>query len=79
MFAWSHEDMPKIDPTIVVHRLNFNHSRCSIKHKRRAINSKKNKIAVKEVEKLQRANLIQELRYPKWLSNVLLIKKLNGK
>lgn len=48
MFAWSHEDMPKIDPTIVVHRLNFNHSRCSIKHKRRAINSKKNKIAVKE-------------------------------
>ena len=24
VFAWSHEDMPGIDPSIIVHRLNVN-------------------------------------------------------
>ena len=24
VFAWSHEDMPRIDPSIIVHRLNVN-------------------------------------------------------
>ena len=24
MFAWSHEDMPEIDPPVIVHRLNVN-------------------------------------------------------
>ena len=24
MFAWSHEDMPEIDPSVIVHRLNMN-------------------------------------------------------
>ena len=24
VFAWSHEDMPEIDPSVIVHRLNVN-------------------------------------------------------
>ena len=24
VFAWSHKDMPKIDPSIIIHRLNVN-------------------------------------------------------
>ena len=24
VFAWSHEDMPRIDPSVIVHRLNVN-------------------------------------------------------
>ena len=24
VFAWSHEDMPRIDPSVIVHKLNVN-------------------------------------------------------
>ena len=30
VFAWSHEDMPRIDPSVIVHRLNVNPASSSI-------------------------------------------------
>ena len=36
VFAWSHEDMPGIDPLIMVHRLNMSPSFLPIRHKKRA-------------------------------------------
>ena len=35
VFAWSHEDMPKIDPSIIVHRLNVSPSFAPIRQKKR--------------------------------------------
>ena len=32
-----------------------------------------------EVNKLLAANFIQEVHYPKWLANVVMVKKANGK
>ena len=35
VFAWSHEDMPEIDPSIIVHRLNMNPTSSPIRQKKR--------------------------------------------
>lgn len=31
IFAWSHEDMPNIDPHLIAHRLNINLNYCPVK------------------------------------------------
>ena len=33
VFAWSHEDMPGIDPSVIVHRLNVNPTSSPIRRK----------------------------------------------
>ena len=35
VFAWSHEDMPEIDPLVIVHRLNVNPASSPIRQKKR--------------------------------------------
>ena len=34
---------------------------------------------MEEVEKLLVVGFIQEVYYPKWLANIIMVKKLNGK
>ena len=34
VFAWSHEDMPRIDPSVIVHRLNVNPASSPIRQKK---------------------------------------------
>ena len=40
---------------------------------------KRNKAVMEEVEKLLAAGFIREVYYPKWLANVVMVKKSNGK
>ena len=35
VFAWSHKDMPEIDPSVIVHRLNVNLTYSPIQQKKR--------------------------------------------
>ena len=35
IFAWSHEDMPGIDPSVIVHRLNVNPDSSPVRQKKR--------------------------------------------
>ena len=35
VFAWSHEDMPRIDPSIIVHKLNVSPLFSSVQQKKR--------------------------------------------
>jgi len=35
VFAWSHEDMPGIDPSVIVHKLNVEPSHRPVKQRRR--------------------------------------------
>ena len=39
----------------------------------------RNKAIAKEVEKLLEAGFIKEVFYPKWLTNIVMVKKNNGK
>ena len=77
--AWSHEDMPRIDPSVIVHRLNVNSASSPIRQKKRVFAQERDKAVAEEVRKLLEAGFIREVYYPNWLANVVMVKKPNGK
>ena len=79
VFAWTHEDMPDIDPLAICHRLNVDPSIRLIKQKKRLFAPHRNQAIFDEVEKLLTAGFIREVYYPDWLANVVMVKKSNGK
>ena len=50
VFAWSHEDMPGIDPSIIVHRLNVNLAFLPIRQKKRVFAQEQTKQWRKKLE-----------------------------
>ncbi|KAJ4713136.1 Retrovirus-related Pol polyprotein from transposon 17.6 [Melia azedarach] len=78
-FAWSHSDMPGISLSIISHRLNVDSIHRPVRQKRRAFNQERYDAIEEEVDKLLRAWFIRESKYPDWVSNVVLVRKPNGK
>ena len=58
VFTWSHEDMPGIDPSVIVHRLNVNSASSPIRQKKRVFAQERDKAVVEEVRKLLEASFI---------------------
>ena len=79
IFAWSHEDMPGINPSTMVHKLNVCPSFPPVQQKKRVFAQEKDKAMAEELHKLLKANFIREVYYPKWLANMVMVKKANGK
>ena len=79
VFTWGHEDMPGIDPLIMVHKLNVSPSFSPIRQKKRVFAQEQDKAIAEEVRKLLEANFIREVYYLDWLANVVMVKKANGK
>ena len=79
VFVWNHEDMPGIDPSVIVHRLNVNSASSPIRQKKRVFAQERDKAIAEEVRKLLEADFIREVYYPDWLANVVIVKKANGK
>jgi hypothetical protein len=79
VFAWSHKDMLGISPKEIVHVLNVDPNIELVKQKRKKFTPKRVEAIAEEVEKLFKAQFIQEVYYPDWLANVVLVKKSNGK
>lgn len=52
VFAWTHEDMPSIDPKIAAHCLNISPEARPVKQKRRNFAPECNEAVPDEVEKL---------------------------
>ena len=71
--------MPGIDPSVIVHRLNVLPSFSPIRQKKRVFAQERDKAIAEEVRKLLEADFIQEVYYPDWLANVVMVKKANGK
>ena len=78
MFAWSHKDMPGIDPSVITHRLNVYPSSKPMRQKKRVFAPEKDN-AIKEVQKLTLVKFIREVYYPDRLANMVMVKKANGK
>ena len=78
VFAWTHEDMPEIDPNFMVHRLNVDPNYKVVQQRRRVFTPERYEVIRLEVEKLKKAGFIEEVIYPSWLANVVLVKKSNG-
>ena len=64
VFAWSHKDMPRIDPSVIVHRLNVNPTSSPIRPKKRVLAQERDKAIAEEVRKLLEAGFIREVYYP---------------
>jgi hypothetical protein len=79
IFAWTHDDMPGIDPSTICHKLNVNPSILPVKQKRRVFAPDRNQAISNEVGKLLTAGFVREVYYPDWLANVVMVKKANGK
>ena len=79
VFTWSHEDMPRIDPSVITHQLNVYPSSKPLRQKKRVIALERNNAIKEEVQKLFTVEFIQEAYYSNWLSNVVMVKKENGK
>jgi len=64
VFSWSHEDMPRIDPTIMVRKLNVSPLFSPIWQKKRVFAQEQDKAIAEEVQKLLEADFIREVYYP---------------
>ena len=79
VFAWKQEGMGGINPALITHKLNVIPSFKPVKQKRRSFAPKRQKAINEEVRKLLQARAIQEVDYPDWLVNVVLVRKAIGK
>ena len=79
VFAWNHEDMPRIDKQVIEHSLNVDLTKKPVQQKRRVFTPEWNKVVMEEVEKLLAVGFIREVYYPEWLAIVVMVKNSNGK
>ena len=71
--------MPRIDPSVIVHRLNVSPSFPPIQQKKRVFALERNQAIAEEVRKLQEVSFIREVYYLDWLANVVMVKKASEK
>ncbi|GAU40562.1 hypothetical protein TSUD_35790 [Trifolium subterraneum] len=79
LFACSAAEMPGIDPEVACHQLTIDPRASAVVQRRRKQSPEKAEAARKAVKDLLEANFIAEAQYTTWLSNVVLVKKFNGK
>lgn len=78
-FTWSPMNILGLDPSVAIYILNLNPNAITIAQKKRMFAKERQKVIVKEVDKLNASKCIREVQFPTWLSNVVLVKKANGK
>lgn len=64
---------------VITHKLNVDPIFRPIHQKRIKFTTEKNLIVQEDVERLLKAKMIKEVKFPRWLANVVVIKKKNGK
>ena len=79
VFAWSYEDMPRIDTDIVQHCIPTNPTMKPIKQKLRRIKPEWTLKIKEEVKKQYNAGFLRVVNYPEWLANVVPVPKKDGK
>ncbi|XP_065004107.1 uncharacterized protein LOC135636345 [Musa acuminata AAA Group] len=78
VFTWSSKDMPGIDPGVTQHHLNIHPEARPVKQKPRKFAPDRQKAISDEFNRLREAGFITEVKYPRWLPNVVLVKKHSG-
>ncbi|CAL1396745.1 unnamed protein product [Linum trigynum] len=78
LFAWCTEDMSGVPRDVAQHSLGVPVSATPRQQARRSFTGDKLKAIEEEVARLLSAGLIRPVKYPKWLANVVLVKKSSG-
>jgi len=71
--------MTDISKDTITHNLGVDPFYRPIHQKRRKFTPERNAIIQEEVDRLLREGMIREAKYPKWLANVVVVQKKNGK
>ena len=71
--------MPGIPTEVIQHNMNVNPKKKPMQQRRIAFALERDQAVREEVAKLLTVGFIQEVYYPDWLVNVVLVKKANGK
>jgi hypothetical protein len=79
VFAWSAKDLQGVDRDIIEHALETDEKIPPKKQKLRKMSEEKVKALEAEVQRLQDAQVIREVKDPVWLDNTVPVKKKNGK
>ena len=79
VFAWSYEDMPRIDTDIVQHYIPTDLTMKPINPKLRRMKPEWILKIKEEVEKQYNARFLRVVNYPEWLANVVPVPKKDGK
>jgi hypothetical protein len=78
IFAWSYEEMPGIDPSIVVHEIKTYPGAKPVRQRLRPVHPRKAAAIKLEVEKLLKAGFIYPVALTEWVSNPVPIDKKGG-
>jgi len=73
------KDMPKINPSVITHRLNVSSSYKPVRQKKRVFAPERDNAIKEEVHKLVTVEFVCKVYYPNWLANIVIVKKANGK
>ena len=79
VFAWNHAEMTGVNLENASHKLNVLPSARPIRQKVRRFHPDRHQIIQAEVDNLLKAGFIREVKYPEWLSNVVVVPKKGGK
>lgn len=84
VFAWTVQDIRgqpgnRVIPEITLYQLSVDPTFKPVQQRPRQFSSEKDLAIREEIEKLLNANIIEEILYPTWLANVVMVKKANGK
>ncbi|XP_074327054.1 uncharacterized protein LOC141664994 [Apium graveolens] len=79
IFAWDPKDMPGIPEFVARHSLHINKNIVPIRQKLRIFSDEKRAAIDQEIDRLLEAKFIEPVQFPTWISNVVLVKKHNGK
>ena len=78
VFVWTYDEMSGLDPRLVVHSLNVNLRTKPVIQPTRVFHTEIEAQITQEVKKLLAAGFIKPIQHPKWLSNIVSVKKKNG-
>ena len=78
LFAWTYDEMPGLDPGLVVHSLNVDPGVRPVVQLARVFHIEVEAQIIQEVKKLLTVGFIKPIQHPKWLSNIVPVKKKNG-
>lgn len=79
VFAWQSYDMPGIHSKVMCHKLHIDPTVKPIKQKPHRALPEKAKAVEEEVHKLLKAGAVREAKFPERISNLVVVRKHNGK
>ena len=78
VFAWDYNEMPGLNLGLIAHMLNVDPQAKPVAQPARIFRTEIEGQIVKEVQKLLAAGFIKPIQHPRWLSNIVPVKKKNG-